>query len=214
MSKGNDVEQTPEERELGLIATERWNDYQRRFVPVENEYIQSVQKTDSDFSEARGQTASAVQQSFAPAEDGLADNLFAQGITPDSGKFTAASEGLGRDRGLSMGTGLNETDVAVDNQHFQGLQNVVQMGQGQAADAVTGMGNVAADATRDSIARANTSYQNRQAGLHLAGTVAGAGTHAYTNRSPGLPPSSGTTTSYGSFDRTQYNTRVGKGGLS
>ena len=183
---GNDVKQSPEERELGRIAIERWNDYQNRFVPVENEYIQSVQKTDSDFSEARGQTASAVQQAFAPAEIDLSNNLFAQGITPDSGKGISAVQALGRDRGLSMGTGLNETDVAVDNQHLQGLQNVVQMGQGQAADSLAGMGQVAADATRDSIDRANRSYQNRQAGLHLAGNVAGAATHAYTNRTPGL----------------------------
>ena len=181
---GNDVKQSPEERELGRIAIERWNDYQNRFVPVENEYIQSVQKTDSDFSEARGQTASAVQQAFAPAEIDLSNNLFAQGITPDSGKGISAVQALGRDRGLSMGTGLNETDVAVDNQHLQGLQNVVQMGQGQAADSLAGMGQVAADATRDSIDRANRSYQNRQAGLHLAGTVAGAGTQAYMNRGP------------------------------
>lgn len=181
---GNDIEQTPEEKALGEIAVNRWNDYQQRFVPVENEYIEAVQKTDSDFSEARGRTTSAVQQAFAPAEDDLSDNLFAQGITPDSGKGVTAMNALGQDRGLSMGTGLNETDVAVDNQHIQGLQNVVQMGQGQAAESLGGMGRVAADATQDSINRANQSYQNRQAGLHLAGTVAGAGTQAYMSRGP------------------------------
>lgn len=209
MSGGdNEVEQTPEERELGKIAIERWNDYQTRFVPVENEYIQAVQKTDSDFSEARGRTASAVQQAFAPAEGNLTDNLFAQGATPDSGRFMSAYEGMGQDRGLSLGTGLNETDMAVDNQHLAGLQNVVRMGQGQAAESLDGMGRVAADATMDSINRANRSFDNRQAGLHLAGTVAGAGTHAYTNQAPNM----GTSTPYGSSARTNYNVSVGKGG--
>lgn len=185
MSSGdNDVEQTPEEKALGEIAVNRWNDYQRRFVPVENEYIEAVQKTDSDFSDARSRTTAAVQQSFAPAEVDLRDNLFAQGVSPDSGKGVTAMNALGQDRGLSMGTGLNETDVAVDNQHLRGLQNVVQMGQGQAADSLSGMGQAAADATQDSIDRANRSYQNRQAGLHLAGNIAGAATQGYMNRGP------------------------------
>lgn len=182
----DDPEQTPEERALGEIAVKRWNDYQERFVPVENEYIEAVQKTDSDFSEARSRTASAVQQNFAPAEDDLRDNLFAQGLSPDSGKAVTMMNRFGQDRGLSMGTGLNETDVAVDNQHIQGLQNVVQMGQGQAAESLGGMGRVAADATQDSIDRSNRSFQNRQAGLHLAGNVAGAGTQAYLNRTPAM----------------------------
>lgn len=75
--------------------------------------------------------------------------------------------------------------MAVDNRGLQGLQSVVQMGQGQASDSIDGMGTVAADATRDSIDRATRSFENRQAGLHLAGTVAGAGTQAMTS-GPGL----------------------------
>lgn len=178
-------DQTAEERELGRIAIERWNDYQRRFVPVENEFIESVQKTDSDFEAARGSAAAGAQQAFAGAEDKLKNNLFANGLTPDSGRFQAAMNGIGEDRSLSMGTGLNETETAMEAQHLKGLQSVVQMGQGQAGEALDGMGNVAADATRESIDRANRSFQNRQAGLNLAGTVAGAGTHYAMNRPSG-----------------------------
>lgn len=183
---GDKPEQSPEEKELGRIAIERWNDYQTRFVPVENEYIEAVQRTDSDFEDARGAAGSAVQQSFNRAEEDLSNNLFAAGLAPDSGAFIDAMEGIGEDRALSLGTGINEAEQAVDNQHLQGLQTVVQMGQGQAADSLAGMGNVAADATRDSIERAERSFENRQAGLHLVGNVAGAGAAAYTNHTPGL----------------------------
>ncbi|MDF0750274.1 hypothetical protein NLU14_08530 [Marinobacter sp. 71-i] len=197
MCGGSDKpEQTEEEKELGRIAVERWNDYQTRFVPIENQFIEAVQTSDSDFESARGSANASVQQAFGDAEDNLTDTLTANGITPDSGRFRAAMDGIGEDRSLSLGTGLNETEMAVDNRGLKGLQSVVQMGQGQATDSISGMGTVAADATRDSIDRANRSFENRQAGLHLAGTVAGAGTQAMTG-APGLNTQGQTTPLYG-----------------
>lgn len=180
---GDSPEQTPEERELGRIAVERWNDYQIRFKPLEDKFIQEVQRTPSDFAEARGNAATAVQQSFGQAEGSLKDKLFTTGVDPSSSQFVGAMDGLSTDRALSMGTGINEAELAVDNAHLQGLQNVVQMGQGQAMESINGLGNVAGNATQDAINRANRSFQNRQAGLSLVGNVAGAGTSAYLNRS-------------------------------
>lgn len=200
--------QTREERELGRIAVERWNDYQTRFVPVENEYIESVQQTGADFDDARGGATASVQQSFGAAEDDLRGNLFAAGLSPDSSQFTSAIEGLGLDRALSLGTAANEAEVATQNRHLTGLQNVVQMGQGQAMNAIQGKGEIAGRATQDSIDRANRSFENRQAGLHLAGTVAGAGTQALATR----PTPGGTSTAPGSMARTYYNHQAGKGG--
>lgn len=181
----NKPKETAEERELGRIAIERWNDYQSRFVPVEDQYIADVQKTEGDFDFARRSTNAGVQQSFDGAEDGLRSALTSRGVTPDSGQFRKAMAGVSTDRATSVGTGLNEADLAVDTEHLRGLQSVVQIGQGQAMDALDGMGNVAANATRDSIDRANRSFENRQAGLHLAGTAAGIGTSTYMNSSPG-----------------------------
>lgn len=201
-------EQTAEEKALGEIAIERWNDYQNRFVPIEDQYIEDVQKTDADFEDARGRTTAAVNMAFDGAEDKVKQNLFASGVAPDSGQFIDAMDGISEDRGLSLGTGLNESDIAVDTQHLKGLQSVVQMGQGQAGDAITGMGNVAADATRDAIERAERSFENRQAGLHLVGNVAGAGAASYANSSSG-----GTGTAPGTFERTNYNMSAGKGGF-
>lgn len=201
-------EQTPEERALGEIAIERWNDYQNRFVPIEDQYIEDVQKTESDFEDARGKTTAAVNMAFDGAEEKVKDNLIASGVAPDSGQFIKAMDGITEDRGLSLGTGLNESDIAVDTQHLKGLQSVVQMGQGQAGDALDGMGSVAADATRDAIDRAERSFQNRQAGLHLVGNVAGAGAAGYMNSS-----SPGTGTSEGTFARTDYMHDTGKGGF-
>lgn len=177
----DDPKQTPEERELGRIAIERWNDYQTRFRPVENDYIEDVRRTDSDYAQARGQATSAVQQAFDPMEDQLRSNLFYTGVSPESTQFLEAMSGMDEDRALSIGTGVNEAETAVSNQHVAGLQGVVAMGQGQSAEALGGMGQVAGDATTEAVNRAYRSFDNRQAGLHLAGTVAGAGANYAMN---------------------------------
>lgn len=210
MSKGgsNGPSQTPEEAELGKIAIERWNDYQTRFKPIENQFIEDVQADASDYDAARGATTTAVQQNFGQAEDALKDNIFATGIDPSSSEFMDSLKGLSLDRALSGGTGLNETDLAVDNQHLQGLQTVVAMGQGQATDALDGYGNIAANATRDAIDRSYRSFEDRQAGLHLVGNVAGAATSYGMNQ-----PSGGTDTVNGSVERADYMHDYGKGGF-
>jgi hypothetical protein len=180
---GKEPSETAEERELGRIAVERWNDYQIRFKPIEDEYIQAVQRTPSDYSEARGAAVATTHQAFGQAENKLQGNMFAAGLDPSSGQFIRAMDGVSQDKGLSMGTGVNEAEQAVDNAHVQGLQSVVQMGQGQAFEAMDGMGEIAGMATDDAIQRANRSFQNRQAGLQLVGTIAGAGASHYMNAS-------------------------------
>lgn len=183
---GDEPKQTPEEAELGRIAVEKWNHYQTKYVPVENEYIEDVQMGESDFAQARGTTAASVQMGFDQAEVDLSNNIFAQGLDVNSSQFISAIDDLGLDRGLSMGTGLNETEMAVDNKHVMGLQSVVDMGQGKSARAVQGMGEIAGMRTHDAIDRANRSFQEKQAGLHLVGNVAGAGASHYMNASPGV----------------------------
>lgn len=178
--------QTPEERELGRIAIERWNDYQTRFRPVENEYIEAVQMNDTDFDQVRASTASSVQQGFNPAEIDLTNNLFAKGMNMESSQFGGALDDFAIDRAVSLGTGLNEAELAVDTAHLKGLQNVVAMGQGQAMESINGLGHMAGDATRDAIDRSVRSYQDKQAGLQLVGQVAGAGMSYGMNQMPSV----------------------------
>lgn len=180
---GSDTpKESAEERELGRIAIEKWNDYQVRFKPIEDQFIQDVQRTDSDYTEARGNANAAVQQAFGQAEGNLADNIFMNGLDPSSGAFQKTMDGISADRGLSMGTAVNEAEMGVDNQHVKGLQNVVAIGQGQSAEAMQGMGNLAGQATNDAINRANNSFNNRAAGLQAVGTVAGMGTNYMMNK--------------------------------
>lgn len=193
MGKGaKEPKETAEERELGRIAIERWNDYQIRLKPMEDAFIKDVRKTGADFDEARGAAATSVQQAFGEAGNKLEGNLFAAGLDPSSVNFNKATSGLSDDRALSAGTAINEAEFQVQNADLQGLNAVVQMGQGQAMGAIDGLGGVAARSTDNAINRANRSFANRQAGLNLVGTVAGAGASSYMNAGkPDLPANTG-----------------------
>lgn len=179
-SKG--PKQSEAEKMLGKLAVEKWNDSQSRFRPIENQYIEDVQMTDSDYSQARGQAHTSVQQNFSEAEKGLADNIFMSGLDPSDSSFVKAIDGLGIDKGLSMGAGVNEANTAVQKKNIAGLQSVVALGQGQSSNAVQGMSDIAMDSTRKAIDRSRASHNERQAGLNLAGQVIGAGTAYHLNQ--------------------------------
>lgn len=183
MCGGSDApKQTAEEAELGRIAIDQWNDYQVRFKPIEDQYINDVQVTDSDYSHARSAGNTAVMQAFGQAEENLANNIFMNGLDPSSDSFVKTMDGLSLDRGLSAGASANEAELAVDNANIKGLQNVVAMGQGQSAEAQAGLSGIAGDATNDAINRSRESFNNRSAGLQLVGTAAGIGTAHYMNK--------------------------------
>lgn len=181
---GGDVEgpkQTAEEKMLGELSIERWNDYQTRFRPIEDQYINDVQMTESDYAQARGQANTSVQQNFGEAEEKLKTSLMMSGVDPSSNTFVDAVDDMALDRGLSSGASKNEANNAVDEMHIKGLQNVVAMGQGQATESIKGMSDIAFDATRDSINRAQSSFDDKSAGRQLAGQAIGLGTAGYLN---------------------------------
>ena len=175
-SSDNEVEPTAEEEELAEIAVERWNDYQTRLLPYENQYIQQVQKTPGDHQQARGQAAVATEQQFAPARDELQGNLFAAGAKPGSGSHAVGMGQMRQDQAHIQGVGAGESHMGTQNAHMAGLQNIVNMGQGQAADAQAGLSHVAASAAQDASHRANMAMQKRAGRQQVAGTLMGAGT--------------------------------------
>lgn len=174
-------DQTPEERMLGEIAVEKWNDYESRFKPIEDEFIADSRMTNSDYSQARGQSNSAVQQSFNNAEASLDMSAATSGVNPSSSSYINAVDDLSIDKAVSTGAAINEADDAVSDADIAGLKNVVAMGQGQSIEATGGLSDIAIDATEKAINRANNSYSSRKAGAELAGMVLGAGVNAMNN---------------------------------
>lgn len=161
------VEETPEEKELAQIASERWERYKETFKPLENQYMAEVDDlgTQQAQDQVTGQAVSGVQQ-------GVGD----MAIDPNQGNpmgNTGAALGSARANAATQAT------TGLRGQHIQGMQGIVQMGQGQSADAIQGMSDIAGQAASEAAADAKREtfrdFNRRQAWGNLAGNVAGAG---------------------------------------
>ncbi|WP_018865143.1 hypothetical protein [Thioalkalivibrio sp. ARh3] len=172
----NEMKATDEERELSRIAVDRWNDYQSRLAPFEDQYMRQVQMTPGDHQQARGQAAVATEQAFAPAREQAEQQMFDAGVRPGSAAHTLGMGQLRQDQGHIQGVGVGEGHLGAQAAHMAGLQNIVNIGQGQAADAQAGLGQVAASSAADAQHRAGIAAQNRAGRQQLAGTLMGAGT--------------------------------------
>lgn len=158
--------------EQAAISLQR---YGETFVPLENAYIQDQfdRFGDQAYGDMMGR---ATSQTTSIYEDGLADlnrGAFQRGYDPTSGAYQAESGALraAQARGVGLataGAGITNTDAA-----YEGLGNVIAMGQGLQTNTVagnidrlqTGLDRAGAQAERD-FARSSSIQQ-------IAGTGAG-----------------------------------------
>lgn len=174
-SKPKEPKITAEEAARAETAVARWNDYQTRLKPYEDQYMQMVQRTEGDHAQARGAAATAVTQAFSPVRKQFEQNLFQRGAKPGSGAHVMGTGGMAVDEANVRGVGTGEAHGAVQAQHLQGLQNVVRLGQGQSNLAYAGLGNLASNAAQDANFRAQLAAQRRAGVGEAVGTAMGAG---------------------------------------
>lgn len=162
-------------RALAEQSANYFNRYREVFVPLENQYIQSVFDAGGEAAYDRAMSAadSAVQREFTPELNKYQRDLLARGIDPSSGRF-AGSTGdvyaeLGTARGLVQAdAGINNTD-----RFLGGIQNIVKMGQGIASEAMQGQIGLAQSAEDKARAQAGTAFADRSQKDQALGTAAG-----------------------------------------
>lgn len=129
----NKVKDTPEQKYLAQVAAEKWNFAQEELAPLENEYMATVGRMDSEgnMSYIRGRTMQAQTQAQTRAQADLDKGLGRAGIDPSSGRWQGDQTGLALDVATAGGENLGRAQFEQDNQKILGLQNVVAIGQGQ-----------------------------------------------------------------------------------
>ncbi len=183
-SKG--VPETPEEIELAQIASERWEDYKQKFIPVENQAISDVTKEFDNPSEFGANVANtSTQMAFSPVEASMARGLTTRGAGPGSGAFTGGIVGLNTDRAASSGLGQANAYGVQRTQNLQNMQSLINMGQGQAGSGLSGLGDAATLAQRNAFLDSRASAAARAALGQAAGAVAGGVGSYYANLSSG-----------------------------
>lgn len=176
MSKsGGKVKESPEEIELARIADERWTDYKTRFVPIENIAIQdTVDSLDNPSEFGPAMANLGAQSEFSALEGQAASGLTMRGAGPaGSGAFMETIKGLNTDRVVSSGQGQANSLGLQRTQGIGNMQSLINMGQGQANTALSGLGDVASQAQRQSFLDAQASAASRAAIGGAVGTGAG-----------------------------------------
>lgn len=160
---GGEVSETPEEKELARIASEKWDRYQDVFVPLENQYMDEVDRmgTQGAMDEVTGQAASTTQQGVGEMP-----------VNPNEG---APMGGIGSALGSARAGAVSRAGTGLRGQEIAGKQGLVAMGQGQSAEAMQGLGDVATQAAQEAQGEAFRDFNRRNAWANLAGQAAGMG---------------------------------------
>lgn len=175
---GGDVKPiiTEDMRASAEVSSAQWNDYQIRFAPFEQRFMDDVTRDTGTTSKAiQGQVNADLQQKMASKTGPVA------GHDPSRGgalPTTSIAKGLS--------AGQTQALAAVENQKAQNLNTVVGLGRGQAVDAVSGMSDLAVSSGQTALSRAvsdaTDSMNERGATMQLIGQglgVAGAAGSSY-----------------------------------
>ena len=169
----------PKEQESKLaLAQQAANALQRYgdvFVPLENQFIDDTKAMFADGASDQAMAA-AQNQTSAIYEQGFNDMRGAQfqaGLDPMSGRAQGESNALREAQARGMGLAGSDAGLSYTDAAYQGLGNVIAMGQGLQTQAVAG--NI--DRMQSSLDRAGSAakrdFQNSQSLASIAGTGAG-----------------------------------------
>lgn len=190
--KGDKPKATAEEKALAQIGLERWQDYQKRFVPVENAAIGRVMDDiNNPDMQGEGLANVSTQQAFSDLERQTTTGLTLRGARAGSGAFLGGLTGVNMDRAAASGLSQVGAYGMQRGINIANLQNLIGIGQGQATGAMQGLTDVADAASRQAIMDARASAASRAA----LGQVIGLGAGAYFGSQTGGTVSNGTSPS-------------------
>lgn len=175
------IKDTAAQKSLARIAAQRFNLYQQYFVPLENQFISDVfaMKSPSSYKNVEGFVNAIQQPEFQKARQQLQQQQFQQGVDPTSGQFVGRGQQFTETQARGMGLGTAEALSGQTDRYYQGLQNIIALGEGQAGQTMSGLADVADIARRRSTAEAQTQFGKSQMLGEVAGTGLGLGAGYY-----------------------------------
>jgi hypothetical protein len=174
---GGKIDETEAEKAQAEVALQRWGDYQDIFKPFENQYMQEVDQMNSaaTMDRASNLALNPIAKTFAQEGANIQRGMNASGVNPNSGKAMTSKDMVADAQASAEVDATSRTTSTQQDNYVGGLQNISAMGQGQATNAIMGMGDVASrsqsyavDSARDAMADQN----NLRSGI---GAIVGAG---------------------------------------
>ena len=175
------IKDTAAQKSLARIAAQRFNLYQQYFVPLENQFISDVfaMRDSSTFENVEGFVNAIQQPEFQKARQQLEQQQFQQGVDPTSGQFVGRGQQFAGTQARAMGLGTAEALSGQTDRYYQGLQNIIALGEGQAGQTMSGLADVADIARKRSTAEAQTDFARSSMLGEAAGTGLGLGAGYY-----------------------------------
>lgn len=175
MSGSGGVQQSPGERAQADLAEKQWQDYQDRFVPLENDYQKQLDRIRGDRPLATGRANTDVNQAYDAAQKNMRTSQFSNRVNPNSGRATMGLADLTTDRATGASGAMTNADQATEDRYYAGQNQLVALGQGQATNANVGFRDYAALSSSNEINKAQAHQLTDAARWNAAGTVAGVG---------------------------------------
>lgn len=193
-SKPKKPEETENDKALAEVSQGQMGRYQGRFAPLTRR-LDRLSREDKSAT-LRGRSNADVMQGLGRAQ------------APGANQQMASSLRVGT---RALGSGLTSGTRNADERSVRLTEGVMNAATGAGQAGITGLADSARMSTQESIRKMQEDYASTQRRFDVLGSLVGAGTAVAMNGMGG--PSGGTPTQHGTFERTTYNHRVGKGGF-
>ncbi|UXD25303.1 hypothetical protein FORC065_2499 [Yersinia enterocolitica] len=185
MGKGGrgstEIKETSHELAAAEIAQKQWALYLDEFKPMENLFISKVDTLNQPekYAKTAGTVNLGYQQAFGSGRQQTASALAAGGVDPGSGRFRETLGDVQRDQLTGQIDTTQRAQTSQQDKYVAGLQDVVAMGAGQKADALSGYSHIANHSLSKATFDAQKSLSNRQAVGQLVGVAGGVAARTY-----------------------------------
>jgi hypothetical protein len=213
MSKGAQVQETPQQKAMAEHAVNLMNDYKQRWLPVQQKLAGQIEAEGAEGSAARkeatGKAATDTQMQFGQAQGALEKGLTNSGAAVGSSKSNLAIGGAGADLAKSKGLSGMIADQQIDDAYTQGLGALMAIGQGKAATVSNSLASQAQQSQFQSTADARASLAERQGTAGLLAQGAGYGLQSAMN--PAASPNFVKPNADGSYNNPNPGSNPGMG---
>jgi len=159
------VAATPEEIALADISRQQFNRYQKVLAPFEDEFLRESRITEGEKQQMHGTINADVKQAVATEYPG---------VTPAGGRnVQTAARDLAVGETKAMSSAQAAGNMRAENADVKAIMDGIQMGRGQAIEAVSGLGTEAAYSTDKAIRDAFGDQQERNDNAELIGSAMG-----------------------------------------
>lgn len=167
-----EVRDTEAEKEMARIAADKWQLYNEKFKPIENQWMQDIDTWNKKQAiDAAGGIANAsTQKAYGEA---LKQQMSAGG---NAGRLAASINQMSSNSADTRTDNINRMQVNQQNRYTQGLQSIAAMGQGKEAKAISGMNEAAGISANYAQQEAKKAYANRSENQQMLGAGIGAAT--------------------------------------